>query len=199
MPTSPRQCKMVELTNLSIHPEPTFHGKSCHPGARSRRGAFVLAALILVVINPPLQRTLAVEPPSKPGPVSKPERLTLVRRSVTQDQGAWIIDYRLRHTGKTGIILMPSELGATLEGWVSNSRVASHAVPRLARVAVSGASSGTATGDVITSTDEAQKCRERVILSVWADDGPLPESDVASLVSLGPGATAHVRLRLEHQ
>ncbi len=124
-------------------------------------------------------------------------RFVLIRRSVAQDQGAWIIGYQLRHTSPTGVILSRSEIGLVVEGWVSNSRVASHAVPRLSRVTVSGTSA--ASGDVIVSSDESQRCRERVVISVWADDGPLPESDPASLVSLAPGAVVHLRLRLEHQ
>lgn len=56
--------------------------------------------------------------------------LTLVDRTVTQDQGAWVVDYRLRHTGKTGVIITPAEIEIKVEGWVSNSRVPSHAVPR---------------------------------------------------------------------
>lgn len=126
-------------------------------------------------------------------------RFVLIRRSVAQDQGAWIIDYQLRHTSPTGVILSHSEIGSVVEGWVSNSRVASHAVPRLSRVTVSGTSAAAGTGDVIVSSDESQRCRERVVISVWADDGPLPESDPASLVSLAPGAVVHLRLRLEHQ
>src|SRR5438067_45734 len=48
------------------------------------------------------------EPPAKRGSMGKPDGLTLVRRSVSQDQGAWVIDYQLRHTGSAGLILMPS-------------------------------------------------------------------------------------------
>ena len=40
--------------------------------------------------------------------------------------------------------------------------------------------------------------RARVI-SVWSQDGPAPESELASLVSLAPGAVVQLRLRLEHQ
>src|SRR5271157_4279729 len=126
-------------------------------------------------------------------------RFVLIRRSVAQDQGAWIIDYQLRHTSPTGVILSRSGIRSVVEGWVSNSRVASHAVPRLSRVTVSGISAASGTGDVIVSSDESQRCRERVVISVWADDGPLPETDVAALVSLAPGAVVHLRLRLEHQ
>jgi hypothetical protein len=139
------------------------------------------------------------EPPAKGRLAARPNGLTLVRRSVSQDQGAWVIDYQLRHTGSAGLILMPSDVAVTIEGWVSNSRVCSHAVPRLARVTVSGTSAGSGTGDVITSADESNRCREKVVVSVWANDGPLPENEAVSLVSLAPGGIARVRLRIEHQ
>ena len=119
------------------------------------------------------------EPPAKGSSVARPGGLTLVRRSVSQDQGAWVIDYQLRHTGSTGLILMPSDVAVTIEGWVSNSRVCSHAVPRLARVTVSGTSAGSGTGDVIASAEESNRCREKVVVSVWADDGPLPENEAS--------------------
>jgi hypothetical protein len=165
---------------------------------------FVLAALrllcmLMAVASCLPGQSLAGEPAVKAGSAAQLDRLTLVRRSVSQDQGAWVVDYQLRHTGRTGMILTPSEVGVNVEGWVSNSRVSSHAVPRLARVTVSGTSAGSATGDVITSADESQRCRERVIVSVWADDGPPPETETISLVSLAPGAITRVRLRLEHQ
>lgn len=135
--------------------------------------------------------------PSRGGPA--PGLFAIERRSVVQDQGAWVIDYQLRYSGATGLILARSDLEARLEAWVSNSRVASHSLPRRARVVVSGNSGGAATGDVIVSTDESRRCRERVILSAWADDGPLPDGEPAPLISLAPGAIAHLRLRIEHQ
>lgn len=126
-------------------------------------------------------------------------RLAVVRRSVAQDQGAWVVEYQLRHTGHTGVILTPADLGARVEGWVSNSRVSSHAVARPSLVVVEGRSGATASSEVIGSSDEAQRCREHVVLTAWAEDGPRPEADAAaSLVSLAPGAKLRVRLRLEH-
>ena len=192
-------------STLSKEPRP-FAGAVARAGGLLEPGAVfvrvcVLAGFLLTVgpaaVDSFVPRSLAAETPAKAG--TGPGRFTIARRSVSQDQGAWVIDYQLRHAGRTGLILAPSDLGARLEGWVSNSRVASHAVPRLARVTVSGNSGGAATGDVIVSTDEAQRCRERVIVSAWADDGPLPDGEPAPLVSLAPGATAHLRLRLEHQ
>jgi hypothetical protein len=166
--------------------------------------ASVVAVLLVFgpsAFDPLISSSPAREVPSQADAGSRPApaRFAIVRRSVAQDQGAWVIDYQLRHTGRTGLILAPSDLGARLEGWVSNSRVASHAVPRQSRVIVSGNSGGTGTGDVIVSTDESQRCRERVALSAWTDDGPSPEGEPAPLVSVAPAAIVHIRLRLEHQ
>ena len=141
----------------------------------------------------------ADEPASVPHPSSGSCTLTLVRRSIAQDQGAWILDYQMRHMGPSGVILSPSDISARLEGWVSNSRVPSHTIPRFARVTVNGSSTSSATGDVIASSDELQRCRERVIISAWADDAPPREGDTPGLISLAPLGKLHVRLRIEHQ
>src|SRR5271157_1135711 len=164
-------------------------------------GVSLIVAIILAsnLMATPLLLTIswAGEVPLKQTSNPASTRFVLIRRSVAQDQGAWIIDYQLRHTSRTGVILSRSEIGSVVEGWVSNSRVASHAVPRLSCVTVSGTSAASGTGDVIVSSDESQRCRERVVISVWADNGPILETDVAALVSLAPGAVVH--LRLEHQ
>src|SRR5947199_10402561 len=57
-------------------------------------------------------------------------RLTVLDRAITQDQGAWRVDYRLRHDGASNLIVALEEVSARLEGWVSNSRAAGHAIPR---------------------------------------------------------------------
>ena len=38
-----------------------------------------------------------------------------------QDQGAWVIDYRLRNAARAGVIVTPEEIRLKVEGWVSNS------------------------------------------------------------------------------
>ena len=136
-----------------------------HEGKRGIAFYLIVGILLAAyVVAPPLllTRSQAADVPSKKQ-ASDPKlaRFVLIRRSVAQDQGAWVIDYQLRHTGLTGVILSRSEVSAVVEGWVSNSRVASHAVPRMSRVTVSGTSAGSATGDVIVSSDESQRCRER--------------------------------------
>jgi hypothetical protein len=148
--------------------------------------------------------------------------LALVDRTVAQDQGAWIIDYRLRHTGKTGVIITAEEIEVKVEGWVSNSRVPSHAIPRWSSLVVFHAHDLSAVSEVIATADEAHRCRDRLVASVWTEDqGPFksdipaqaepktraiqappgfPAEPINSLpISLGPGAIVRVRLRLEHQ
>ena len=165
---------------------------------------FTLPPVLAVAVNP-AQSTLA-----------------LIERTMTQDQGAWVVDYRLRNTGPTGVIITPEELSVKVEGWVSNSRVPSHAVPRWSLLVVSRSQELCTVSEVNAAVDESQRCRERLVVSIWAEDqgpsrsrsaarsgvgqkaGP-PGIPVASepatpvLLSLAPGAMMRVRLRLEHQ
>jgi hypothetical protein len=152
-----------------------------------------------------------------------PPVLTVVERTIAQEQGGWLINYRLRYHGPAGMIVTPTEVLVKLEGWVSNSRVAAHAVPRLSTLVVSGPSGLTGLADVVTAADESQRCRERATVQVWtdgpdgADDAPPPvpaatsSSSLSSssgrgptaeprqpLLSVAPEATLRVRLKLDH-
>lgn len=104
---------------------------------------------------------------TSPSPSSS---LLQVSRAVAQDQGAWVIDYRLRHTGTTGMVIAPEEITARVEGWVSNSRVPSHAVPRRSLLDVRRGPEYCAVCNVITAVDEAHRCREKLIVTTWAED-----------------------------
>ncbi len=96
--------------------------------------------------------------------------LTLVDRTVTQDQSAWIVEYRLRHTGATGVIVTPEEIAVKVEGWVSNSRVASHAIPRWSSLAIAHGPDLSVFSEVIAADDEAHRCRERLVVAAWTED-----------------------------
>jgi len=150
--------------------------------------------------------TLAEEPASASNP------FMLLERSVSQDQGGWQVDYRLRYQGNTDVVVTPQEIQAKVEGWVSNSRIASHAVPRFSTLVVSGTSGLSATTDVIATFDEARRCRERVVLQVWnGDESSSPPDPISKAVvravdvekqpklSFASGAVVRVRLRFEHQ
>lgn len=173
----------------------------------SRRSNLVptLAAIALVVVAP-----LSGAAESGPERESGPGTLAVVERSIIQDQGGWQVDYRLRHEGPTETVATPAEIQAKVEGWVSNSRVATHAVPRLSSLSITSESGWSASVDVIASADEDHRCRERVALQVWAGDAPdsplvtlakpsgAAERPAQPLLTLSPGATVRVRLRFEH-
>jgi len=140
--------------------------------------------------------------------------LVIVNRSIVQDQGAWQVDYRLRQDGTSGLIVTAEEVLVRVEGWVSNSRAAGHAAPRWSALTISGPSRLQAIGDVIVSDDEEGRCRERAEVRIWAEDargnpagrafesgGPRNPGDDSptTVLSLPPGITVRVRLRLEHQ
>jgi hypothetical protein len=143
------------------------------------------------------------DPPSASSAV--PSRLKVVERVLAQDQGDWQVDYCLKNEGPSPLTLAPSEIGAKVEGWLSNSRIAVHANPRRAEIAVVGQSGPSATAEVIASADEALRCRERATLRVWAgkacDSAPPRGGDPEPLstITVEPGGLLRVRLRLEHQ
>jgi hypothetical protein len=127
--------------------------------------------------------------------------------------------------GQTGVIATPEEIAVKAEGWVSNSRVVSHAVPRWSSLTVNRGMEQIAVSEVIGAVDEAQRCRERLAVSISVEDlnspkllpdvrakgagaklGLIQTPGVGSalgvgspVLSLGPGATLHVRLRFDHQ
>jgi hypothetical protein len=177
------------------------------------RQSLTLAALLWALAASP---SLAIDVSSACG------SLSLVSRSMIQDQGAWDIDYRFRYTGKTGVIVTPEEIVVKVEGWVSNSRVPSHALPRWSCLRVSHGPDLTAISEVITAADEGHRCRERLVVSVSTEDqspfrassgalssataeaSRLPAAGLTELasirmLSLGPDIIIRVRLRLEHQ
>jgi hypothetical protein len=179
---------------------------------RSVRGLVLIVILILTWARS--------SPADGPEPPRGASTLVQVSRNVAQDQGAWVIDYRLRHTGPTGAVVAPEEIAVKVESWVSNSRVASHAVPRRSMLAIAHGPELTAVGEVIAAADEAHRCREKLICQVSVVRGPSsadadcggPRSTRspttengqrtmdkrAEPLSLAPGGVVHVRLRLEH-
>ncbi len=145
-----------------------------------------------------------------PTVVSTPERRwSLVHRVIAQDQGDWQVDYRLRLESGPAASLAPGELAAVVDGWVSNSRVPSHAVPRRSAPKVEGAGGGTSAHEVIGSPDEAKQCRERLVLRAWPaaaaepprrpKNAPPNAPDPLTAVEIPPGGVLCVRIRLEHE
>jgi hypothetical protein len=163
---------------------------------------------------------LSIPPGKVTGASPVRSTLTLIERTVTQDQGAWLVDYRLLYTSQAGVVITPEDFGVKVEGWVSNSRVPGHTVPRWSSLVVSHSLELSAISEVNSAVDESQRCRERLVVSIQAEDqagvdrraqvkvrsevdqigGPVPSSPASALpLSLGPGNIIHIRLRLEHQ
>ncbi len=131
----------------------------------------------------------------------KPPDWTLVPigRTVAQDQGAWVIDYRLRLASPTGVILAPEEIGVKLDGWVSNSRVASHAVPRWSSLGIPHGPEFSTVGEVIAAPDEAHKCREKLIVSVWISEKASGKADGGKLKVESSGKAEGGRRKAESE
>ncbi len=147
-----------------------------------------------------------------------PERLTwtITRRVVTQDQPpergqTWQVDYWLRNNGHVPRVLLPAEVSALVEGWVSNSRVPSHGTPRRSSLTCAIVGDEPAVSEVIASRDDSQRCDERASLRVWpASVGESPPDLLTDTVlrivspvgflpmAVAPGESLRVRLRLEH-
>ena len=207
----PRYC----LRTSSRKYRTTRFDSSARPARPPRLQVIDLIAVSLSIgwfFGLPMARGSEVGPP-------RPS-LIMLNRTLTQDQGAWVVEYRLRNSGRTGVIITPEELGLKIEGWVSNSRLASHAVPRWSSLTATPRANPTASSDVITAADESHRCRERLTISVWTEERPLSGARSASKrndppkpaptpppslpapqlqpLSLGPGDTIHVRLRIDH-
>ena len=153
--------------------------------------------------------------------IASRQPLVLVGRTITQNQGAWIVDYRLRNTSYTGVIITPEEFKLKVEGWVSNSRVASHAIPRWSSLIAMPHVDPTVCSDVIARAEELYRCRERLAISLLAEDrsqsdfncalksddslraATIPASALPVVqllpLSLGPGHVLRLRLRIDHQ
>lgn len=144
-----------------------------------------------------------------------PPGLTIVDRAITLDRGDWLywqIDYRLKNESGAELRVAPQEISVRVDGFVSNSRVPGHAAPRRSTLDTSETSGLSAMSVVLPSSDEAHRCRERLIVQAWpAALGPTPPEAVArageravppqaiSELRIGAGQLVHVRLRLEHE
>jgi hypothetical protein len=200
----PRKSRRAPGRQLMIQEASANRSVSLVTGCRSAATGYLMCLMLALAALPVVAAA------------SETPRLSVVERTLTQDQGGWVVNYRLRYHGSTGFVVAPTEMLVRVEGWVSNSRVAAHAVPRWSSIAASGATGLSGAADVVAASDESQRCRERAVVQVWTDDSTrpaeppsIPSSSSSTtrgptneprqpLLSIAPGAIVHVRLRLEH-
>jgi hypothetical protein len=144
-------------------------------------------------------------------------------RSVGLERGpsglCWRLEYRLRNIGPEETTIEPADLAVSVTGAVSNSAVPGHERSRPSRVEVKGGFARTATCEVLASTDEASRCRERLIMKAWLPGrGPRPvlaevreqadretgkekdgEAGAATPLRVAPGGELAVWAWLEHE
>lgn len=142
-------------------------------------------------------------------------RLRVVERTISLERGEWLywqVDYRLENAGGAELVVAPKGLTARVEGFVSNSRVPGHGTPRRVAVEASGESGLNGLAVVLPAADEAQRCREHLVVQAWPDAlGPAPPEPISKATAravpaeeqnelrIAPGQVLHVRLRLEHE
>ena len=215
MPSPARSLHVVPIIN-ELHARQETCGQAPPAPLSALREAVEYALIVTLAWTFATSPSLAAE--VKGGNTA----LVILNRSVTQEQGEWIVNYRVRYTGKTGVIVTPDEIVVKAEGWVSNSRVPSHALPRWSSLVLCCGQDLSTVSDVVAATEEAQRCRERLVVSFWTEDQKPPSTrsgntnkvgkqicDAAVVgladstaifpLSLSPEAILRVRLRFEHQ
>jgi hypothetical protein len=178
-------------------------------------GLVLPAVLMAMSMSPtvPRARQARADEPTPPPPPGA--RLVVLDRSIEMDRGDgiyWQVDYRLKNPGPNPLVIDPKQVTATVDGWVSNSRVPGHAAPRRAALTASGSSGLSGVVDVVPASEEAQRCRERLTVQVWPiEAGQAPTlsaekpagrpgtSEAPPAITLAPGGILRVRLRLEHE
>jgi hypothetical protein len=176
------------------------------PGAAAAR--LLLALAMALIPAAPAARGADPDRDRSRDPISEPAsphppRLSVVSRSVAQDQGGWVVDYRLRYHGPAGLEAGPSDVLLKVEGWVSNSRVPAHATPRLSSLTVSGPSGLSGVTDVLDSPDDSQRCKERLTARVWAEESGersegKAEAGQPPSLNVAPEGMIRVRVKLAH-
>lgn len=133
----------------------------------------------------------------------KPDcRLVLMDRQIAQHNSRWSVRYEVSYEGDQSLDLSASDVGVRYEGWVANSRCPSHGVPRKSQAQFTLAETNPLVTPVINSTNEKQRCRERIALAVSTSEEPPDEPSVSKTaflpLRLSPGQRFWLYLILEH-
>jgi hypothetical protein len=150
--------------------------------------------------------TLWVQPGTDPESGTSPCRLVLLDRQISQHGSRWLVRYQVRYEGPSGtpaLDLGPSDLAVDYEAWVSNSRSKPHSVPRKSQTRFALSESNSVQTTVISSSNDRQRCRERITLAVTTSERPATEPPPAKTsflpLRVTPGQIIWIYVTLEHE
>jgi hypothetical protein len=105
--------------------------------------------------------------------------------------------------GTSGLDLGASDISVDYEAWVSNSRSKPHSVPRKSQTRFALSESNSVQTTVISSSNDRQRCRERVTFAVTTGARPVAEPPPAKTsflpLRVAPGQTIWLYVTLEHE
>jgi hypothetical protein len=196
---------------MAIDPSGRIGRAGSRRSAGPKSGPLLLLTLLLGGVAEPA--SAAEEPYNRPTleRVGRSVSLTRPDRGEEGDHRrrwlTWKVEYRLRNSGSTPLIVEPESIDCTVEGWASNSRADGHGLPRRADHALGPGDDLESIAILIDTDSPTGSCAERATLQVWPEEGPSqaePEPGASCEPSLGPfglapGDVLRARLRLEHR
>jgi hypothetical protein len=128
-------------------------------------------------------------------------RVTLVDRQVSQHNSRWIVRYQVRHEGAGPLELAAGDVSVAYDGWVANSRLKPHSVSRRSQVEFALGTGNAGLATVIASSNDRQRCRERIALAISTGDQPAadpPFNKPQTPIKVESGQLLWLYLSIEH-
>lgn len=137
------------------------------------------------------------------GQESNVGRLVLQERQIWQKGSGWRVRYRLGYEGAISFPLYAHDIECNYAGWVSNSRVWSHAYARQSRARFGISKANGVLTTVIPSASDRLRCGERITLALAVGDQPPVEYSPTQANRLPlwvvAGHTIWLDVTLEHE
>lgn len=147
--------------------------------------------------------TLGVALGNDPDGAGTTYRLALIDRQISQQGSRWLVRYKVRYEGPVALELASSDLQVDYDAWVSNSRSKPHTVPRRSQTRFAVSESSSVQTSVIASSNDRQRCRERVSLAFSTGEKPLDEPVPGKInflpLRVAPGQIIWLYLALDHE
>jgi len=120
--------------------------------------------------------------------------LKIERRLINQNQSTWEIVYDVKNTSGAEVSLHSTDVSVSVQGWLSNSMMAAHSLPRFSSLSARGLS-GKSHCQLVDSSDFEQQCKESMTAAISLH-GQKPTAAVTLLVPVD--GILQIRIRLQH-